>query len=104
MDTMSSYTYARLDGSNLCLENCTGKLRKGARVTAVASGTGLPIWGSTIQSCLGITRSWQWLPVVVIPFAVIGLIIAIKIWHGLPEATWRYSSGQVEKDPLAGLS
>jgi OPA family glycerol-3-phosphate transporter-like MFS transporter len=48
---------------------------------------------------LGWTRTWEWLPVFVIPFAVIGLIIAIKIWHDLPEATRKYIA-TVEKNDL----
>ncbi len=35
-------------------------------------------------------ESWHWLPVFVIPFAVIGTLIAIKIWHDLPAATRKY--------------
>jgi hypothetical protein len=34
----------------------------------------------------------------VIPFAVIGLFIAIKIWHDLPEATRRYNERMEAKD------
>jgi OPA family glycerol-3-phosphate transporter-like MFS transporter len=48
---------------------------------------------------LGFSRSWEWLPVFVIPFAVIGLIIAIKIWHDLPPATRKYIA-TVEKNDL----
>ncbi len=47
---------------------------------------------------LGFARNWQWLPVFVIPFAVIGLIIAIKIWHDLPEATKKYIARVKEND------
>ena len=93
----------------------------GRKATATSMGivNGFAYLGSTIQSYsigalvppekagesatfLGITRSWEWLPVFVIPFAVIGLIIAIKIWHDLPEATRRYNSGRVEKDASLG--
>jgi OPA family glycerol-3-phosphate transporter-like MFS transporter len=49
---------------------------------------------------LGITRNWHWWPVFVIPFAVIGLICTIKIWHDLPEATRRYNKSlEEEKGP-----
>jgi MFS transporter, OPA family, glycerol-3-phosphate transporter len=48
---------------------------------------------------LGIARDWSWLPIFVIPFAVIGLFITIKIWHDLPEATRRYNLSLTEKDP-----
>jgi MFS transporter, OPA family, glycerol-3-phosphate transporter len=47
---------------------------------------------------LGIARDWAWLPIFVIPFAVIGLFITIKIWHDLPEATRRYNKRVEEKD------
>jgi hypothetical protein len=52
---------------------------------------------------MGLTRSWEWLPVFVIPFALIGLIIAITIWHDLPEATRRYNSSLADKDPALVL-
>ena len=32
----------------------------------------------------------DWLPVFVIPFAIIGTFIAIRIWHDLPAATRKY--------------
>ena len=47
---------------------------------------------------LGFALSWEWLPVFVIPFAIIGLIIAIKIWHDLPEATRKYIARVKEND------
>ena len=47
---------------------------------------------------LGVACSWEWLPVFVIPFAIIGLIIAIKIWHDLPEATRKYIARGKEND------
>jgi len=37
--------------------------------------------------------------VFVIPFAVLGLLCTIKIWHDLPEATRRYNKSLEEKDP-----
>ena len=40
--------------------------------------------------------NWHWLPVFVIPFAIIGTLIAIKIWHDLPAATRKYIA-EVEK-------
>ena len=33
-----------------------------------------------------------------IPFALIGLTIAIKLWHDLPEATKRYNQSVKDKD------
>jgi OPA family glycerol-3-phosphate transporter-like MFS transporter len=47
---------------------------------------------------LGIARNWDWLPIFVIPFALIGLGVAVKIWHDLPEATRRYISTVEKKD------
>jgi MFS transporter, OPA family, glycerol-3-phosphate transporter len=56
--------------------------------------------GGAIQTVpvLGFACNWEWLPVFVIPFAIIGLIIAIKIWYALPEATRKYISNVEEKD------
>ena len=55
--------------------------------------------GAVIQTVplLGFACNWEWLPVFVIPFAVIGLIIAIKIWYELPEATRKYIARVEEK-------
>jgi OPA family glycerol-3-phosphate transporter-like MFS transporter len=39
---------------------------------------------------MGFTRDWHWLPLFVMPFAIIGTLIAIKIWHDLPPATRKY--------------
>ena len=33
-----------------------------------------------------------------IPFALIGLTIAIKLWHDLPEATKRYNQSVKDKE------
>jgi hypothetical protein len=33
-----------------------------------------------------------------VPFAIIGLGIAIKLWHDLPEATRRYNQQQKKQD------
>ena len=70
----------------------------GRKATATSMGivNGFAYIGSGIQSLsLGFLLpprgpSWQWLPVFVIPFAVIGTFIAIKIWHELPAATRKY--------------
>jgi OPA family glycerol-3-phosphate transporter-like MFS transporter len=35
-------------------------------------------------------RSWFWWPVFLIPFALLGCFIALKIWHELPAATRKY--------------
>ncbi|HEX3987873.1 MAG TPA: MFS transporter, partial [Verrucomicrobiae bacterium] len=56
--------------------------------------------GSSLQSfSLGyiITRGgWQWWPVYIIPFAIIGGGIALWIWRELPAATKKYIA-EVEK-------
>jgi MFS transporter, OPA family, glycerol-3-phosphate transporter len=70
----------------------------GRKATATSMGivNGFAYIGSSIQSfSLGFLLppkgpSWQWLPVFVIPFAIIGTLIAIKIWHDLPAATRKY--------------
>jgi OPA family glycerol-3-phosphate transporter-like MFS transporter len=46
----------------------------------------------------GFHHDWRWLPIFVVPFAVVGLILAIKIWHDLPAATRRYISQVEVKD------
>ena len=70
----------------------------GRKATATSMGivNGFAYVGSGIQSFgLGFLLankggSWQWLPIFVIPFAIIGTFIAIKIWHDLPAATRKY--------------
>jgi MFS transporter, OPA family, glycerol-3-phosphate transporter len=70
----------------------------GRRATATSMGivNGFAYLGSFIQSVsLGFLltnkgASWYWLPLFVIPFAVIGTFIAVKIWHDLPAATRKY--------------
>jgi OPA family glycerol-3-phosphate transporter-like MFS transporter len=80
----------------------------GRKATATCMGivNGFAYLGSAIQSiCLGflITREgWQAWPLFVLPFAVIGTTIAVKIWHDLPEATRRYNSAQkINADVIA---
>jgi len=67
----------------------------GRKATATAAGVtdGFVYLGSAIQSwSLGhlTTISWQLWPVFLIPFMVFGLIVAVKMWQALPEATRRY--------------
>jgi OPA family glycerol-3-phosphate transporter-like MFS transporter len=75
----------------------------GRKATATSMGiiNGFAYVGSTIQSfSLGFLiphEGWKWWPIFVIPFAVIGLICTIKIWHDLPEATRRYNQGKEDK-------
>lgn len=72
----------------------------GRKATATSMGiiNAFAYVGSSIQSYgIGFLSEkggshWIWLPVFVIPFAVAGLWMAVKIWHDLPEATRRYLS------------
>lgn len=76
----------------------------GRKATATCSGIvdGFAYLGSGLQSvCLGYitTGHWQWWPVFLMPFAVLGLVLAGKIWYDLPAATRKYIE-QVEKARL----
>jgi MFS transporter, OPA family, glycerol-3-phosphate transporter len=79
----------------------------GRKATATSMGivNGFAYLGCGIQSIgLGFLLppkgpSWHWLPVFVIPFAIIGTFIAIKIWHDLPAATRKYIA-EVEQKTL----
>ncbi|HUB86810.1 MAG TPA: MFS transporter [Verrucomicrobiae bacterium] len=68
----------------------------GRKATATCSGVvdGFAYLGSSLQSfCLGpiITHGgWQWWPIYMIPFAIIGGGIALRLWHELPAATRKY--------------
>jgi MFS transporter, OPA family, glycerol-3-phosphate transporter len=67
----------------------------GRKATATCSGIvdGFAYLGSGLQSlCLGkiTTHSWQWWPLFIVPFAIVGLIISIKLWKELPAATRKY--------------
>ncbi len=83
----------------------------GRKATATCSGIvdGCTYLGSAIQSFfighlvpsektgeatafMGVTRNWHWWPLFMVPFAIVGLGVAIKIWHQLPEATRRYNA------------
>jgi OPA family glycerol-3-phosphate transporter-like MFS transporter len=45
-----------------------------------------------------ITRAgWQWWPFFLVPFAIVGLALAVKIWNDLPAATRRYISNVENK-------
>lgn len=88
----------------------------GRKATATCSGIvdGCTYLGSAIQSFfighlvpaekagesatfMGVTRDWHWWPLFMVPFAVIGLVIAIKLWHDLPPATRKYISEVEQK-------
>lgn len=67
----------------------------GRKATATSSGIidGFVYLGSGIQSfSLGFLTSWDWhwWPIFLMPFALMGMVLAIKIWKELPEATKKY--------------
>jgi len=70
----------------------------GRKATATCSGIvdAFAYLGTGLQSfCLGFltTRTvwkWHWWPAFLIPFAIMGGVIAVKIWHELPAATRKY--------------
>ena len=80
----------------------------GRKATATCSGIvdGCVYLGSTIQSfAVGFLtdpsfkyHSWQWWPVFLIPFALVGGMIAYRIWNELPAATRKYID-EHEKNP-----
>jgi OPA family glycerol-3-phosphate transporter-like MFS transporter len=78
----------------------------GRKATATCSGIadGFVYLGSSVQSfALGYLtgRSWYWWPIFLMPFAVMGTILAISIWHQLPSATRRYIA-EFEDKPAPG--
>ena len=72
----------------------------GRKATATCMGivNGFAYLGSSLESiCLGFLLAskngvthWIWMPVFVMPFAIIGAAISVKIWHELPLATRKY--------------
>jgi len=52
----------------------------------------------------GFYRDWQWWPIFVIPFALIGGAIAVWIWHELPAATKKYIAEVERKRKKQGLT
>lgn len=77
----------------------------GRKATATCAGIvdGFAYLGSSIQSfSIGYitTLSWQWWPLFLTPFAVIGLSIAVKIWFELPPATRRYIAEVESKEAV----
>jgi MFS transporter, OPA family, glycerol-3-phosphate transporter len=47
-------------------------------------------------------RSWQWWPLFIIPFAIVGGSIALWIWNALPAATKKYIAEVEKKEGLTG--
>src|SRR5436309_10646079 len=79
----------------------------GRKATATCSGIvdGFVYLGSGLQSfSLGYLTSWswRWWPIFMMPFALLGGLIALKIWHELPEATRKYITEVEQKGGLAG--
>jgi OPA family glycerol-3-phosphate transporter-like MFS transporter len=80
----------------------------GRKATATCSGIvdGCVYMGSTLQSfAVGYLtdpgfkgHSWQWWPIFLMPFALLGAYIAWKIWNELPTATRKYIA-EHEKKP-----
>ena len=67
----------------------------GRKATATASGItdGFVYLGTGIQSfSLGYITTWDWQfwPIFLAPFAIIGFSFALKIWRNLPQATKKY--------------
>jgi OPA family glycerol-3-phosphate transporter-like MFS transporter len=84
----------------------------GRKATATSSGIvdGFAYLGSGLQAlCIGFLipkegapadkqlvpilhfhRHWQWWPIFLMPFAVLGAVASLKIWKALPPATQRY--------------
>ena len=76
----------------------------GRKATATASGIvdGFVYLGSGVQSIsLGYltTKSWQYWPLFLIPFTMMGLIFSVMMWKALPSATRKYLK-MVEKVDL----
>jgi MFS transporter, OPA family, glycerol-3-phosphate transporter len=67
----------------------------GRKATATASGIidGFVYLGTGVQSIsLGYltSKNWQFWPIFLIPFSVLGCLLAIRLWEHLPEATKNY--------------
>jgi OPA family glycerol-3-phosphate transporter-like MFS transporter len=84
----------------------------GRTATATSMGiiNGFAYLGSCIQSFgLGFllgekNTNWMWLPIFIMPFAIIGTYISIKIWHELPAATKKYIAEMEQKRLKQGLT
>ncbi len=79
----------------------------GRKATATCSGVvdGFVYLGTGLQSIsLGYLtgHSWYWWPCFLMPFALLGGLLALKIWHQLPAATRKYIT-EVEEKPTIEL-
>ncbi len=80
----------------------------GRKATATCSGIvdGSAYLGTALQSvALGYLTglSWLWWPIFLMPFAILGGLISLKIWHELPPATRRYVA-EVEHKHVRGVT
>lgn len=80
----------------------------GRKATATASGItdSFVYLGTSVQSAsLGylVTKDWTYWPVFLVPFALLGMLIAMRMWHALPPATKKYLI-EVEKIDLGGVT
>jgi OPA family glycerol-3-phosphate transporter-like MFS transporter len=76
----------------------------GRTATATSSGIvdGFAYFGGSLQSfCLGflVKSSWLWWPAFFVPFALIGGLVATRIWNALPAATRKYIA-EAENTPV----
>jgi MFS transporter, OPA family, glycerol-3-phosphate transporter len=75
----------------------------GRKATATCSGIvdGFTYLGTGLQAvCTGYLTTghdWIWWPLFLMPFALLGGILALRIWHELPPATRKYISEVEEK-------
>jgi OPA family glycerol-3-phosphate transporter-like MFS transporter len=74
----------------------------GKKATGTCSGIvdGFVYLGSGIQSfCIGYMTSWSWelWPIFLIPFALLGLYLSLKLWKQLPTATRKYNESMEKK-------
>jgi OPA family glycerol-3-phosphate transporter-like MFS transporter len=75
---------------------------KKASATATGVADAFAYAGSAVQSfALGIltTKSWTYWPIFLLPFTIIGLYFAIKMWKDIPEATKQYLAN-IEKKKI----
>jgi len=73
---------------------------KKASATATGIADAFSYLGSAVQSfALGIltTKSWTYWPLFLLPFTIIGLYFAIKMWTDIPEATKNYIASMKKK-------
>lgn len=81
----------------------------GKKMTATASGIvdGFVYLGSGIQSiAIGYLshKSWVYWPLFLIPFAVIGLLLSLRMWNALPAATKKYLKDVEQKNAEAAAA